>query len=581
MSTAPSATTDALAPWGVAELPEPPPPGWRRWLALIGPGIVMAGISIGSGEWLFGPAVTAQYGGGLLWLASISILLQLAANLLIVRYAIYCGEPILVGGLRTAPGPALWLVVYLLLDIAAMFPYNAANAAVPLIAAYQGRLPAAEDRDLVRYTGIALFLVAFVPLIFGGTIYRMLEKVMTFKLAYVLGYLTIVAVLMVSVPVWWEVISGFCRFGTVPLRADTIERKDNPDLGNFDVVSVETADGEATLFLIASERHGRWHKLGFGPLLTIRTPESRTEYSRLEDVPQPYQQHVRELLDNRGVTHVNLASYIAEHGRLPPLDWGTIAAFIAIAGLGGMTNTLFSNFARDKGWGMGQHVGAIPSAIGGRKIPLSHSGKVFPLDVANRTRWLGWMHHIRRDQIVWVLASFIGMALPCLLSLEFIRNVQVKDHQVAALTAEGMGRLYPDYRLLFWSATLFCGFMILFPGQIVAGDQIARRWTDLIWSGARWARRIDPNKVKYLYYSILVLYGACGLVALSSLNPLQIAKIGAAIQNVGLGVVTLQALYINRTLLPRELRPGWFLQASAVLCGVFFLGISVVVVFHL
>ena len=35
----------------------------------VGPGfIVLAGTSIGSGEWLFGPAVTAQYGAALLWL---------------------------------------------------------------------------------------------------------------------------------------------------------------------------------------------------------------------------------------------------------------------------------------------------------------------------------------------------------------------------------------------------------------------------------------------------------------------------------------------------------------------------------
>ena len=38
-------------------------------------------------------------------------------------------------------------------------------------------------------------------------------------------------------------------------------------------------------------------------------------------------------------------------------------AFIAIAGSGGLANTLFSNYTRDKGWGMGAHVGAIPSAM--------------------------------------------------------------------------------------------------------------------------------------------------------------------------------------------------------------------------
>ena len=51
-----------LPPWHVGQLPEPPHPGWRLWIGLVGPGVVLAGTSIGSGEWLFGPAVTAQYG---------------------------------------------------------------------------------------------------------------------------------------------------------------------------------------------------------------------------------------------------------------------------------------------------------------------------------------------------------------------------------------------------------------------------------------------------------------------------------------------------------------------------------------
>ena len=38
------------------------------------------------------------------------------------------------------------------------------------------------------------------------------------------------------------------------------------------------------------------------------------------------------------------------------------------------------------------------------------------------------MRHVRRDQLaVWMLCSVIGMALPCMLSLEFIRQQDVKE----------------------------------------------------------------------------------------------------------------------------------------------------------
>src|SRR5262245_18587160 len=131
----------ALAPWDTGELPDPPSGGWRFWIGLLGPGIVLAGTSIGTGQWLFGPAVTAQYGAALLWLASISILMQGFCNLIMMRYAVYCGEPIIVGGLRTWPGPAVWMVFYFLFDLGAVWPYNASNAAVPLAALIQGHLP--------------------------------------------------------------------------------------------------------------------------------------------------------------------------------------------------------------------------------------------------------------------------------------------------------------------------------------------------------------------------------------------------------------------------------------------------------
>ena len=94
-----------LPPWHVGQLPEPPHPGWRLWIGLVGPGVVLAGTSIGSGEWLFGPAVTAQYGVTFLWLATISIVLQVFCNLMMMRFTLYCGEPIIAGGMRTWPGP--------------------------------------------------------------------------------------------------------------------------------------------------------------------------------------------------------------------------------------------------------------------------------------------------------------------------------------------------------------------------------------------------------------------------------------------------------------------------------------------
>jgi hypothetical protein len=627
-----------LPAWTTGDLPTPPPGGWRIWVGLIGPGVVLAGTSIGSGEWLFGPAVTAQYGAALLWLALLSILLQAFCNLAMMRYAVYSGEPIIVGGLRTWPGPAAWMGVYLVLDIAAIWPYNASNAAVPLAAVLLGHLPqTASDHVLVKALGFTVFILAFVPLIFGGTVYRMLEKIMTAKLVLVLGYLSIIAVAMVSWPVIKDVAAGFLRFGTLPLRAQSIvidrqfslESNDGPDRirvqGTWELDGRPTGDVIVTsgtkrvrydlrtpnaipsaikqesdqLLAQARElsRPGEFFVRTSQPGLTLEAQgsvinhhlwqasalhvtEGRTtlEYDSLSQVSEPYASRFRNLLDHEGVEYVGTAGYLREHGRLPDLNWRMVVAFIGIAGAGGLSNTLFSNYARDKGWGMGARVGAIPSAVGGRTIGLSHTGCVFALDGENLSRWQRWMAHIRRDQAVWVLASIMGMALPCMVSLEFIRNATVTGDRVAAMTAEGIALRYPGAGGLFWVLTLLCGFLVLAPGQVSVGDQIARRWTDMIWTASPAVKRLGRGEVRYLYYGILGVYGIWGLLILWFLPALRIAEIGAVLGNVALGGSALQALYVNRKLLPKRLRPHPLLQLGVALCGIFFLGISIAVI---
>ena len=69
-----------LPPWQVAELPAPPPYSPRNALRIAGTGAIILGISIGRGEWLIGPAVTAQFTASLLWVATASILLQWILN---------------------------------------------------------------------------------------------------------------------------------------------------------------------------------------------------------------------------------------------------------------------------------------------------------------------------------------------------------------------------------------------------------------------------------------------------------------------------------------------------------------------
>ena len=221
-----------MPPWQIDELIPPPARHQRSFVGILGPGILLAGGAIGAGEWLFGPAVTAQYGGTLLWLATISIVVQVFYNVEVMRYALYCGEPIFIGFFRTWPGPSLWTLCYITLFFGQIWPFMASNAAVPLAAAVLGHLPGEgvvsvlgmdmSESLLVKILGFVIFFAAFVPLVFGGKVYTVLERVMAFKLVVVLGFLVIVVAALVSWNNIGEILTGFVRFGTVPLRAQTV-----------------------------------------------------------------------------------------------------------------------------------------------------------------------------------------------------------------------------------------------------------------------------------------------------------------------------------------------------------------------
>ncbi len=196
-----------------------------------------------------------------------------------------------------------------------------------------------------------------------------------------------------------------------------------------------------------------------------------------------------------------------------------LGAFAGYAGGGGLANSTYSNFVRDKGWGMGSQVGAIPSAIGGRKVKLSHVGKVFPLTHDNLRRWRHWWHYVLSDQlIVWAPGCFVGMALPALLVDGICQALHHHREQSgvaqAVITADGLRNagFSPLAGKVFWIAALFTGLMVMLPSQMSIVDDFSRRWTDAIWSASRWVRRMEAHQVKYIYYAILSTYVLWSLI---------------------------------------------------------------------
>jgi hypothetical protein len=83
--------------------------------------------------------------------------------------------------------------------------------------------------------------------------------------------------------------------------------------------------------------------------------------------------------------------------------------------------------------------------------------------------------------------------------------------------------------------------------------------------------------VKRVYYGLLAGYGIWGLVALRvTPSPLVLAIATGVMVNFAFAFSALHTLWVNMTLLPPNLRPGWLMRLGLVASAIFYFGISIV-----
>ena len=466
-----------LPAWKVDELPEPQPFTFQNFLKLIGPGLVLAGGAIGTGELIMGPQVAARYQGALLWVALLSILAQVLLNTEVMRYTLCTGEPIMTGFLRCKPGPTFWIGFYLLLECAGWFPTLAGLSAQVLVVAWLRLGP--NDPipvDTVRLVSYIVFLSCAALSLFGKKIFDTVQVVVTGKLIFLLVCMTVCSLFFVSGDTWVKVAGGMV--GLTPLP---------PGQG---------------------------------------------------------------------------------------IDWSIVAGLAGFAGVGGLGNIMVSNFVREKGWGMGSKVGAIASATGDHDITLRHIGVICRPGPETTRRFAGWFKYLLIDQwFVWATSAVIGVLLPCLLGAQYLKINAVEGSDQwrwAAALAQDIGAVRgPVVGLVI----LLCALVILIPGQFYVVDATARRWTDMLWSGTGWARKLDTHKANHVYYGIAGAYVLFGLVAFAipGLSASKMMVIGGSLANLSIAITMVHALYVNRRFLPGSLQPTPLKQAMLLVAVAFYL----------
>jgi hypothetical protein len=249
-------------------------------------------------------------------------------------------------------------------------------------------------------------------------------------------------------------------------------------------------------------------------------------------------------------------------------DWLLLGAFAAYSGLGGIGHAYLTNWYRDKGFGMGATVGYIPGALGSQ-TRLSPTGNAFPVDADALRSWRRWWRYLHVDQwVIFGLGSLGGMLLTAVLTLEFVpAGERLSGWAVAGMQAEGIARAHGT---VLWYLTLLCGFWVLFSTQVGVVDGVSRAVTDILWSGSEGARRWARGDVRRVYYGVLVAFAVWGCVALNLAQPLTLIVIGANVAAVAFVIESVHTVLVNRTLLPRELRPPLWREGCVVLCALFY-----------
>jgi hypothetical protein len=473
----PPEARSGLDPWVRKDLPLPPVPRGLGWLGVVGPGVIVLGISIGSGEFLLGPAAFVRHGLSLLWVTGVAVFLQTVFNLELMRYTIATGEPVFTGFMRTPPSATGWAWFYTILYILQTgWPAWAANAAGAIFFLAARRVAGPADAGAVYLIGVGTFLACVAVLLVGRRIGRTLEVLNWVMIAGILGSFLLLAAFFVPLRVWLAGAAGFAGFDL--------------DAGRFDLLPAGT-------------------------------------------------------------------------------DFVLLAALVAYSGCGGVNNITLSNWARDKGYGMGKHAGYIPAAVGGQKVHLAHDGFIFTPDAEAMRRWRGWWRIVRVDQWgVFFIGAILGMALPALLYVTFLpRGTDIRGLGIAAALAERVGAQAGP---LMAGAIAFFGAWVLFKTQLDAVEGMTRAITDILWTGSRRVREWRGGDVRRVYYTMLAAIVLWGLVALRLAQPIVLLQLGANIAGIIFIIASLHLLYINTRLLPAELRPPLWRRACLVFMACFY-----------
>lgn len=182
-------------------------------MGVVGPGVIVLGASIGSGEFLLGPAAFVQYGLTLLWVTLVAAFLQTVLNTELMRWTIATGEPIFTGFMRTKPRATFWAWFYAgLYFLQVGWPGWAGAAAGAVFFLFFKELAGPEQANIVYWIGVGTFILCVGILTFGKRIERTLEILNWILVSVIIAGFLILALMFVSPETWFAGLTGLVGY---------------------------------------------------------------------------------------------------------------------------------------------------------------------------------------------------------------------------------------------------------------------------------------------------------------------------------------------------------------------------------
>ena len=185
------------------DLPDAP-----SWVRLIGPSILLLGLSIGSGEFILWPHITYRFGFVVFWACMLGVTTQFFINMEIERWTLATGETAVTGFCRLWKH---WAWIFLLCNVVPwVWPGWASGAATMLSWEIGG-----DEGARVIYS-IAGLIVVGLALTLGPVVYRTVFIIQSALVAVVVVLLVVLVALIVKAEHVVAMLKGTVNFGYIP-----------------------------------------------------------------------------------------------------------------------------------------------------------------------------------------------------------------------------------------------------------------------------------------------------------------------------------------------------------------------------